>query len=142
MYYLSNKTKRKWQRSYIKKVFDNSLGKRKNYSETILNNVDLLNEKNDFLPKSLFRFYPNASANIGDIKNQRLWLSHPNSFNDPFDCNIGYDSEKYEKKCLIDLINKIGFVDKKKKKDGFTIDDLRRIERSQLGDYFFWTTKY
>jgi len=25
------------------------------------------------------------------MKKQRLWLSHPSSFNDPFDCNTGYD---------------------------------------------------
>ncbi|WP_321515513.1 DUF2971 domain-containing protein [Marinifilum fragile] len=135
-------TKRKWQRSFIRKVFENSSEKKKSYSKTVLDNLKLLNEKNEYMPKNLFRFYSPTSANISDIQNRRIWLSHPSSFNDPFDCNIGYDSEEFEKKCLIDFINKMGCVKEKDKAKGFTNDEFNRIKRSQLGDFFYWTTKY
>jgi hypothetical protein len=143
MFYNSRTIKKgRWQRGFIRKVFEHSLEHNKSYSTTILDNLDLLNKKNEYMPKSLFRFYSPTSANISDIQNRRIWLSHPNSFNDPFDCNIGYNSEKFEKKCLIDFINKIGCVDEKNKAKGFTSDELSRLERSRLGDYFYWTTKY
>lgn len=135
-------TKRRWQKSFIKKVFENSMDKKRSYSKTILDNLELLNEKNEYMPKSLFRFYSPTSSNISDIQNRRIWLSHPKSFNDPFDCNIGYDSEKFEKKCLLDYIKTVGCVEEKSKANGFTNEELNRIERSQLGDFFYWTTKY
>ena len=126
MFYNSRTNKKsKWQRSFIKKVFEHSLVNKKSYSKTVLENLDLLNNKNEYMPKNLFRFYSPTSANISDIQNRRIWLSHPSSFNDPFDCNIGYNSEKYEKKCLIDFINEIGCVNEIDKANGFTDDELK-----------------
>lgn len=128
--------KRKWQRGFIKNIFESSDSKKKYFSKIMLDNIKLINEKNEYLPKYLFKYYPPTSENILDIKNQRLWLSHPKSFNDPFDCNIGYDEENYEKKCLIKFIEEIGCVDEKDKLEGFTTDDKNRILRSRLGDYY------
>ncbi len=128
--------KRKWQRRFIKKIFESSDAKKKYFSKIILNNTKLIDEKNEYLPKYLFKYYSPTSENILDIKNQRLWLSHPNSFNDPFDCNIGYDQENYEKICLIKFIKEIVCVNENDKSEGFTVDDKNRILRSHLGDYY------
>lgn len=130
------KRKRNWQRRFIKKIFESSDDKEKYFSKIVLQNVNLINEKNEYLPKYLFKYYAPTSENILDIKNQRLWLSHPNSFNDPFDCNIGYDREKYEKNRLIKFIKEIGCVEEPNKAKGFTLNDKVRILRSRLGDYY------
>lgn len=128
--------KRKWQRSFIKRIFENSVDKKKYFSKIMLQNIRFINEKNEYLPKYLFKYYSPTSENILDIKNQRLWLSHPKSFNDPFDCNIGYDSENYEKNCLIKFIKENGWVTGDKKSEGFTLTDKNRIINSRLGNYY------
>lgn len=128
--------KRKWQRRFIKKIFESSNDKKKYFSKIMLQNISFINEKNEYLPKYLFKYYSPTSENILDIKNQRLWLSHPKSFNDPFDCNIGYDSENYEKNCLVKFIKENGCVDEDKKSEGFTLTDKNRILSSRLGDYY------
>jgi hypothetical protein len=128
--------KRKWQRRFIKNVFESSLDKKKYFSKIMLNDVNLINDKNKYLPKYLFKYYSPTSENILTIKSQRLWLSHPKSFNDPFDCNIGYDSENYDKSCLIKFIKENGYVKESNSEEGFTLDDENRILRSRLGDYY------
>lgn len=135
-------SKRKWQRKFIKTIFDKSIDSKKIYSKIALQNLDLINDKKEHLPNYLSKYYSPTSENIIDIKNQRLWLSHPSSFNDPFDCNIGYDNEKFEKSCLIKFINTNGCVEEKNKSVGFTEEDKNRIQRSQLGDRFYWSNKF
>lgn len=127
------KQNRKWQRKYIKEVFDFSSDNKKHYSKIILEYPHLIEKKNDYLPKYLFKYYSPTSNNILDIKNQRLWLSHPTSFNDPFDCNIGYDSEKYEKNNLLKFIKNSGCVDKDLE-NGFTVQEKNRIQNSCLSE--------
>jgi hypothetical protein len=136
------KTKQKWQRGFIKKVFDESVDTKKLYSKIILHKLDLINIKNEFLPKYLFKYYSPTSDNILDIQNQRLWLSHPRSFNDPFDCNIGYDSEKFDKNSLLKYIDELGSIDDENNQNGFTQEDKRRIQRSHYGESIYWTDKY
>jgi len=130
---------RKWQRNYIKEVFDFSSDNKKHYSKIVLENPHLIEKKNNYLPKYLFKYYTPMSENILDIKNQRLWLSHPKSFNDPFDCNIGYDIEKYEKNRLLKFIENSGCVDKDLE-NGFAIEEKHRIQRSYLGETIYWKT--
>lgn len=128
--------KRKWQRRFIKRIFESSDDKKKYFSKIMLQNIKLINDKNEYLPKYLFKYYSPTSENILDIKYQRLWLSHPKYFNDPFDCNIGYDIENYEKHCLINFIKENGCVNEGNKLDGFTFDDKNRIHSSRLGNYY------
>lgn len=135
------KRKKKWQRKYIKDVFNSSSDKKKQYSKIVLKNLQLIEKKNEYLPKHLFKYYSPTSENILDIQNQKLWFSHPTFFNDPFDCNIGYDSEKYEKNRLLKFIEDSGCVDKDLK-NGFTVEEKQRIQRCYLGETIYWTTKY
>ena len=128
--------KRKWQRRFIKRIFESSDDKKKYFSKIMLQNIKLINDKNEYLPKYLFKYYSPTSENILDIKYQRLWLSHPKHFNDPFDCNIGYDLENYEKSCLINFIKESAYVNEGNKLEGFTLDDKNRIQRSRIGNYY------
>ncbi|MFZ7119520.1 MAG: hypothetical protein ACOWWH_01035 [Eubacteriaceae bacterium] len=87
----------KWQKSYITNVFDYSDKTVISYINKALSNVQLLNFKSKYLPNSLFRFYSLTANNVMDIKNRKLWLSDPRFFNDPYDCNIGYNSVEFKK---------------------------------------------
>lgn len=120
----------KWQKTFIKEVFKNDDNGRQNYSSIILNNLDLLKIKDEYLPATLYKFYAPTSDNILDIVNKRLWLSHPASFNDPFDCHTGYDSLEYEKYFLLNFIKCNGIVDENESQEGFSIKEFERISRS------------
>lgn len=138
MSFWNYKSKKKWQKSFISNVFANKTKRLDTFSKIIMNKPELLNDKNIHIPKSLFKFYAPTSDNISDIKKQRLWFSHPRTFNDPFDCHTGYDVTSYEKHSLLEHIKKIGFVDQENSKKGFTLDDFNRIQISTTEYEFDW----
>ena len=138
MNYWNKKSQKKWQKSFITSVFAKKTKHHDTYSKIIINNPELLNDKNPHIPKTLFKFYAPTSDNIIDIKKQRLWFSHPSSFNDPFDCNTGYDVESYEKFSIIDHIKKTGFANKTDQKNGFTKEDYDRIYNSSTEYVYNW----
>jgi hypothetical protein len=129
----SAKNKRKWQREFITTIFNKADKNEKAFIKIAFENPELLNKKNTLLPNYLFKYYSPTSENILDIQNQKLWLSDPKLFNDPFDCSIGYDNEKYDKDLLLQFILKTGCVEEQDKLYGFTIEDERRIINSRLG---------
>ena len=138
MNFRNYKSKKRWQKAFINNVFSRKNKYHDRFSKIILNNLELLNDKNSHIPKSLFKFYTPTSANIIDIKKQRLWFSHPGTFNDPFDCHTGYDIVSYEKHTLVEHIRRIGCVDSENSKDWFTEDDFNRILRSTTEYQYDW----
>jgi hypothetical protein len=138
MRYWNKKSQKKWQKSFINNVFSHKCKRHSTFSKIIMSNPELLNEKNTHIPKSLFKFYAPTSNNIIDIKKQRLWFSHPSSFNDPFDCHTGYDVTSYEKHSLLEHIKKVGFIDAVDGKNGFTEKDFNRIYNSSTEYVFDW----
>jgi hypothetical protein len=133
--------KNKWQRKFIKTIFDCCQDHKKNFSKTVLKNIDLVNTKSKYMPNYLLKYYAPTSDNILDIKNKRLWLSHPNTFNDPFDCNVGYDRESFEKNVLLDFIKNIGIVNETEKTEGFTVEEKNLIANSPIEDGYSWYTR-
>jgi hypothetical protein len=123
-------SQKKWQKTYINRIFESKDVRHKTYSKIILNNPELLKEKSTHYPKSLFKFYAPTSDNIIDIKKQRLWFAHPNSFNDPFDCHTGYDATSFEKHALLEYIKNKGYAETKNSQNGFTEEDFNRIDNS------------
>lgn len=138
MNFRNYKSKKRWQKAFINSVFSHKIKYHDSFSKIILNNPELLNDKDNHIPRSLFKFYPPTSANIIDIKKQRLWFSHPGTINDPFDCHTGYDVTSYEKHALVEHIRKVGCVDSGNSKNGFTGDDLNRILRSTTEYQYNW----
>ena len=138
MYFRNYKSRKKWQKTFINDVFGHKTTSHDTFSKIILSNTKLLEGKSDHLPKSLFKFYSPTSDNIMDIKKQRLWLSHPITFNDPFDCHTGYDVNSYEKHTLLKDIKELGCVDVKNSQDGFTNDEFDRLSRSTTSYEYNW----
>lgn len=135
MFSRKSKSKAIWQNKYLKEVF--SIGKKfnQNYTRTILNNSSILDKKDEYyFPNLLYKFYAPTSDNILDIKNKRLWMAHPSSFNDPFDCCIGFDEEAYEKYCLLKIISSQEMTSRKEESEKFTNDEITRLEQSRT-DY-------
>lgn len=131
MRYHNKKSKSKWQKHFLKEVFSLKNETQNSFSKIVHRNPQLVGLKKDRIPKTLFKFYAPTSNNILDIRKKRLWLSHPNSFNDPFDCHVGIDSENYEKYSLLDYIDKTGFIDESDSSNGFTKEDYRRLANSK-----------
>lgn len=138
MVFWNSRSQKKWQKAYINNVFANKNTYRKTYSKIILNKPELLSGKNSHFPKSLFKFYSPTSDNIIDIQKQRLWLAHPNSFNDPFDCHTGYDVTGYEKHLLLEHIKKTGFANSENRLNSFTEDEFYRINDSSSEYDYNW----
>lgn len=138
MYFGNRKSKAKWQKAFIDDVFRRKTKYSNSFSKIVLNNTELLDGKNDHIPKSLFKFYKPTSENIIDIKKRRLWFSHPATLNDPFDCHTGYDTESYEKHAFMEYIKKHGHAEPENIKDGFTVDEFNRLSASTTEyDYYY-----
>jgi len=138
MKFWNYKSQKKWQKSFINNVFAHKTKRHDTFSKILINNPELLNAKNSHIPKSLFKFYAPTSDNIIDIKKQRVWFSHPKSFNDPFDCHSGYDATSYEKFSLLEHIKQIGFVDEINSRKGFTENEFNRIYNSTTEYIWGW----
>jgi len=141
MKFWNNKSQKRWQKSFINNVFDHKTERHDTFSKILMNNPELLKFKKIHIPKSLFKFYSPTAENIIDVKKQRLWFSHPKSFNDPFDCNTGYDATSYEKLSLLEYIKQNGFVDESNKKHGFTKSEFYRIYNSTTEYICAWSNK-
>jgi hypothetical protein len=138
MNFRNYKSKKKWQKTFIDDVFSHKTANIDTFSKIIIYNTKLLEDKSNYLPKSLFEFYSPTSDNILDIKKQRLWLSHPKTFNDPFDCHTGYDVDGYEKHILLKYIQEVGCVDVKNSQDGFTVDEFDKLTSSTTSYEYNW----
>lgn len=139
-YYYYRPKENKWQTRLIKELFGKENGKECSFTKLVLQNIAWINSKGKYLPNQLYKFYSPSPENVDDTKNQVLWLSDPINFNDPFDCQIGYDSEKYEKSCILDFAQK-----QKSTNNNFdeilSDEEIKRIKESKLGEIGYWDTK-
>ncbi|WP_455389017.1 DUF2971 domain-containing protein [Petrachloros mirabilis] len=141
MWHGRRKSRSRWQKAFITDVLSRKSEAQQTFSKIILRNPDLLRDKHTHTPGSLFRFYAPTPENIADIKSQKLWLSHPRSFNDPFDCQTGYDVASFEKHSLLESIKTTGCVDACASSDGFTADEVKRLSATTTEYMYNWYSK-
>ena len=119
-----------WQYNYINRLLDLN----HNYLSATLNDSGLIDLKLNFLPQILFKFYSPTEENILDIRNKRIWLSSPTTFNDPFECSIGFNMDEYIKSIII----KFAIREQKRNcpvaTSTFTKEDLYQIYNSYTKD--------
>lgn len=142
MRFWNHKSQKRWQKSFINNVFAHKTERHDTFSKILINNPELLSSKNIHIPKSIYKFYAPTAENIIDIKKKRLWLSHPKSFNDPFDCHTGYDATSYEKLSILEYIKQIGLVAEENKEHGFTESEFYRIYNSTTEYIWGFNNKY
>ena len=131
MWSFEKKSRKIWQKEYIDTVFSKKVNKTDTFTRILLRNLDLVDQNLEIFPKTFCKYFSPTSDNILDVQKQRLWLSHPNSFNDPFDCNIGFDTENYEKRRLLKYIKEKNKSGSKKDGDSFTEEEYWRIYHSR-----------
>lgn len=135
------KSRRKWQKEYINTVLSLKTDKSE-FSDIILDDMGLVNSNGKYLPNSLYKFYTTTAENILDIKFKRLWLSHPSTFNDPYDCSIGYNEDEFEKKQILDEIRKNHLMGTSGN-DIIMVDEYFEIQNSCVNgeEYYFYSKK-
>ncbi|WP_346862095.1 DUF2971 domain-containing protein [uncultured Draconibacterium sp.] len=92
--------------------------------------------------KELYKYYPINEYLLATIKGSQIWFSHPDSFNDPFDCRIKYayiKDERYEKK-VKEILKKERNRPFRDSKDYFTEKMLKDIADT-MGRRNDFTTK-
>jgi hypothetical protein len=141
VWYEKHKSRSRWQKAFITDVLSRKTEAQQTFSKIILRNPDLLRDKHSHIPDSLFRFYAPTPENVADIRNQKLWLSHPQSFNDPFDCQTGYDVAAFEKHALLESIKTTKCVNACASSDGFTADELKRLSAATTEYIYNWYGK-
>lgn len=132
---------KKWQKEYIKSVLSRKTNNTA-FSDIILDDLGLVNSNGKYLPNSLYKFYTTTAENILDIKFKRLWLSHPSTFNDPYDCSIGYNEEEFEKKQILEKIQKNHLIGTSET-DAITADEYYDIVNSCVNgeEYYLYSKK-
>ena len=130
MWHTRNKSQKKWQKEFIKDVLSKKQNIKDTFSKIVTKEISLLEGKETHFPSSFCKYYAPTSDNILDVQQQRIWLAHPNTFNDPFDCSIGCDIEEYEKRCLMKFIEENRYIDTSDTTEGFSSDDDNRISNS------------
>lgn len=73
----------------------------------------------------LYRFEPDCKHRIKSIKEEKLWMSKPSSFNDPFDCRptINYDDDPFNVNHTSDLAALKAVYERYDAKNSLLIDD-------------------
>ncbi len=73
---------------------------------------ELAANKNEHLPKSLFKFYPPSPYSLINIENRALYLSSPRDFNDQFDSYVCIEAEKFKKYYLLKRLKELNLRSK------------------------------
>lgn len=123
-----NKTK--WVNQYLSEIFSITTSSSESYTKRLIENPGILDIKNDKIPTTLFKFFFPSYDNILDMKNQRIWCSHPSSFNDLYDCSIGYDIDEFEKKKTLEIMKSRKLSKNLLCSNNFTENDYNRVLNS------------
>jgi len=67
-------------------------------------------DKNEHLPKYLFKFFSPTVHSLVNLQNQQLHLSCPRTFNDPFDSYVCIEDQTFVKLFLLDRLKKMNLV--------------------------------
>lgn len=60
---------------------------------------------NRLIPPKLYKFQSYNKQTVENPKNQCIWFSNPEKFNDPFDCSISYMMDNMTEKIGEFLVN-------------------------------------
>jgi hypothetical protein len=79
---------------------------------------------NKDIPNFLYRYQALNAHSLASLVNNTIWLSNPDSFNDPFDCAITLDRKKYEES----IAHVVSVALEQYKPNEFDIDDFKSIK--------------
>lgn len=103
MTYYSKDQKMSWQYRLINDIF--SIEEDSNCSISTLDFPNMSEIKKKHCPYSLHKFYAPTIENVSDVQNKLLWLASPDTFNDPYDCYLTFDSDEFKRYYAIRAFN-------------------------------------
>jgi hypothetical protein len=87
--------KNEWVKGYVDRYVNH-------VNKSHYDSLDMLaKEKEPYLPKYLYKYYPANEFCISSIVNNDVYLSKPSDFNDPYDCFILKDDKLFIKKRML-----------------------------------------
>lgn len=95
---------------------------------------ELVDAKNEHLPKSLFKFYPPSIYSLINIENQTLFLSTPKNFNDPFDSFMCIEAETFKKLFLLKKLKDLKLISKFESEDKISEKEYYELYHSWTKD--------
>ena len=125
--YRSKFYKGKWEKAWLKDVATYAIKKNVSLYEAMwCGNQD----KNEHLPKSLFKFFPFNQNSIKCIETNAVFMNNPRNFNDPFDSVLCANEDEFVKKSLIEYLIKTNAVNR----GILSTEELERLECSRCED--------
>lgn len=88
----------------------------------------------EHFPSHLYKFFRPTSFSLMSLENDKLWLSHPKSFNDPFDSYVCIEKGTFEKKYVLNVLRKGGLITKEGGQESFSETEKWQIDGSYSKD--------
>lgn len=116
-----------WQKKFIDEYIDSifKIGEDRTLAE-------FSNSKKEHLPESLYKFYSSSIHNLINLQLNRLHLSFPRNFNDPFDSFVLKEDEKYIKYSILQEIKNYKLISTERNTDTFHEDEYRLLKHAPL----------
>lgn len=127
--YRSRNYKGIWQKLFINDYVDmvSKLG----LESTI---AEMSDYGREHFPTHLYKFFRPTSFSLMSLESDKLWLSHPKSFNDPFDSYVCIEKETFEKKYVLNELRKGGLITKEGGQESFSETEKWQINGSHSKD--------
>lgn len=91
----------KWHKGWLKDVSTYAVNRDISLYKAMQNKYG---EKNEHMPKQLFKFFPFNHNSIKCIETNTVFMNNPKNFNDPFDCLLCSNKKEFVKKYLIEKL--------------------------------------
>ncbi len=113
-----------WKNKLVENLFSSDPKK--------INTENAIQLKFDNTPRSLFKYrtFDEEGKSLNILKNDVIFLSTPNNFNDPYDCALTFAAKEISNEHALDVLlnrNQLFF----KKNWNFSDDDIDQLKRSE-----------
>jgi len=118
-----------WQKIFIDEYVDrvSKLG--------LESTIDEMSDYNcEHFPTHLYKFFRPTSFSLMSLDSDNLWLSHPKSFNDPFDSYVCIEKQTFEKKYVLNELRKGGLITKEGGRQSFSETEKWQVNGSYSKD--------
>jgi hypothetical protein len=118
-----------WQKIFIDEYVDrvSMLG--------LESTIDEMSDYNrEHFPTHLYKFFRPTSFSLMSLESDNLWLSHPKSFNDPFDSYVCIEKQTFEKKYVLNELTKGGLITKEGGRQSFSETEKWQVNGSYSKD--------
>lgn len=117
----------KWQNAWLKEVASYAIKNNKSIYESMWLKYE---DKNEHMPKRLFKFFPFNENSIKCIETNAVFMNNPRNFNDPFDGMLCAQEDEFIKRCLVKYLVETDAVHR----GILTEDELNRLKASRCDD--------